>query len=282
MDKLRELASQSPVVVEFSTQRESTLALLAGEPKVFLSWNREQDQLMSRLHQALDSIPRETRPTVRFVTTDGLSLLTQIPDCDLLYLDTMYTAERISAELRMYAGKVRKYIAIYSTAKYGEVGAHNGPGMLPGIREWLGNNPKWRVSYHTDEQDGLTVLSHVAEELPALPSTPQMVFNYASFLVKHTLGGGGLATEETVKLRLDTCALCSFRTHDNKNPELPRCSKCGCFLAETPLGGPGKALLKTAQCPLAFWRTAEQLGRPIVPLTEKPSLSTPPKENAPA
>jgi hypothetical protein len=84
---------------------------------------------------------------------------------------------------------------------------------------------------------------------PALPSKPEMLFNFSRSVVNAGVTllkeGSILVPEETIKARVHTCLHCPaglFRSSDY------RCAheSCGCFLNL-------KIPLKSEHCPLYYW-----------------------------
>lgn len=160
--KLRELSSQCERVVEFGMRhRVSTVALLAGQPRHLLTiaGNHEPAFISLQKHAGI----------TQFEHRFGTSLDTDIPDCDLLFVDTRHTAEHLSQELRRHASHVRRWLVFHDTEVYGEVGEDGGLGLLPALREFLQREPQWRVVSHTRANHGLTVISRNPEDSPVVP-----------------------------------------------------------------------------------------------------------------
>lgn len=178
-----------------------------------------------------------------------------IPECDLLFEDSIHTAEHVFNILSKHAPKVRRFIAIHDTAIYGENGEGGGPGVLPALRRFMRENPVWSVIYHTQANNGLTVLARLQDDKPKLPPLPNMAWTYAKALAFHKLKGSPLADQATIDLRADTCAGCDQRTTENGNAEkvYNRCSVCGCYLDEGPSEREGKILWADSICPLGRW-----------------------------
>jgi len=76
------------------------------------------------------------------------SLEVQIPECDVLFIDSEHTYKQLTAELNMHHHKVKKYIAMHDT---------NMPELSNAMFEFI-ENTNWTIHYKTDSCNGLTVL----------------------------------------------------------------------------------------------------------------------------
>jgi hypothetical protein len=246
---LTQLASEADVVVEFGVRHGvSTVALLAGQPKRFVTYDLQRDE---RLAAMLRTVAGDTD----FEFRQGDSRNVEIEECDLLFIDTLHHADQLWAELWRHAPRTKRRICLHDTEIYGEQGDNGGPGLLPALRKYVRLHPEWSVIRHDSNNHGLTVLSRDPADKPDLPSTATQVWNYARALARMAAakvqGHELLVTEDQAGQRLDVCALCPLRNGE-------RCSKCGCYLVEWPdgtakAGQPGKAMLTTEDCPLARW-----------------------------
>jgi hypothetical protein len=234
--KLRDLAAQCAHVTEFGMRHGvSTVALLAGQPKRFVSYDLKHDPIAEVLRKQPGNTDFEFRR--------GDSLSVDIDETDLLFIDTRHTADQLWAELDRHAGKVRRWIVLHDTQIFGEHGEDGGPGLLPALRRFLQANPEWSVVYHTQANHGLTVISRDLRDKPALPGKLHMAANFAKAIAGHIADGAAKVDRETLERRLETCSLCDQRTDD-------RCAVCGCYLAE-------KASWRSSDCPLGKWPTLE-------------------------
>ena len=239
VEAMRDLASKSEIVVELSSWlKPALLALAAGHPKVLRSVCPGQKPEWPQLKQLLGGTD--------FAGLRSDSLAADPFPSDLLFVDTRHAADQLYAELSRWAPLCHRWLVIHCTETYGEKGDDGGPGVLPALRRYVRENPRWAVVDHSRANHGLTVLSCDPADRPALPSTVRQVLNFAKAVAKHKLSPLPLLSEEQVEARLDVCALCKLRLEE-------RCSKCGCPLIEGAAGMPGKALLATEDCPLAMW-----------------------------
>lgn len=175
LDTLKEWSEKCDTVIEFSERRESTVGLLAGRPKSFISFNKERDILFAHpdgaLHKAIRKQNDYNKSKGRDITTfstalGGDSLQVEIPEVDLLFIDTQHTATRLGAELMKHGHKVKRAIVVHDTVAYGQTGDDGGPGLTVALSFWIKENPEWFVAYHTATQFGLTIISKDERDRP--------------------------------------------------------------------------------------------------------------------
>lgn len=150
-DKLKGLASHSDVVIEFGMRKGvSTVSLLAGQPKRMISYDLRYDPIAEFLKS------RQGKTEFQFVIGDSLTI--DIEPCDLLFIDSLHTADQLTTELRRHADKVHRWIVLHDTELFGERGEDGGPGLLSAMHGFLSENADWSVDSFTNENCGLTVL----------------------------------------------------------------------------------------------------------------------------
>lgn len=155
MHFLRGLAAGCGSIREFGVRRGmSTVAFLAGKPKWLFSYDICPFPLAEEL--ARDALPDTL---FKFEQADTRKL--DIIPCDLLFVDTLHTADQIRAEL--LHGDVARMIAIHDTAPeaFGVKGEDGGEGIRLPIQEWLEARPHWRCEYETDKGYGMMLLKRV-------------------------------------------------------------------------------------------------------------------------
>jgi hypothetical protein len=80
----------------------------------------------------------------------GNSLHVEIPECDILFIDTIHAYPHLIQELNLHAHKVRKLIIMHDT---------NAADLKKAIQDFLKDNPKWCVARESTDSNGLTTLS---------------------------------------------------------------------------------------------------------------------------
>jgi hypothetical protein len=92
-----------------------------------------------------------------FINADVLAV--SIDRTDMLFIDTLHTADQLRDELDLHSAKVQKYLAFHDTAIYGEHGEDGGPGLNGVIAKFLIDvEPWWRECYRSTANNGLTIL----------------------------------------------------------------------------------------------------------------------------
>lgn len=149
---LRWLAMQAEVVVEFGVRTAvSTTALLAGQPRQLWSYDIRESP------QARELAALAGRTEFRFEVGDSRHV--QIPVCDLLFIDTRHDADQLAAELAAHHRQVRRWIALHDTTTFGMRGETPGrDGLWPSLRNFLSDQPSWRVWKDYRHNNGFTVL----------------------------------------------------------------------------------------------------------------------------
>jgi glycosyltransferase involved in cell wall biosynthesis/Tfp pilus assembly protein PilF len=85
----------------------------------------------------------------------------ELEQTDLLFLDTWRVEDQLREELRLHAGKARKYIVVHGTTTFDEQGEDEGHrGLGPALAEFLAGGA-FRVKERRTEGQGLTVLERV-------------------------------------------------------------------------------------------------------------------------
>jgi len=147
---LRSLAERCETIVELGVRDgQSTRALLVTPAKL-----RSYDLVLDSNVVNLFEISRHAGNDHEYIQADGLKL--DLPEVDLIFIDTVHTYNQLTQELRLHGNKARKYLAFRDTGEpfVGE--------LLPAIMEFLSWNPQWRVMYHTRDCHGFTVLERIA------------------------------------------------------------------------------------------------------------------------
>ena len=230
---LRELAARCPVVVDCGTRYNvSTIALAAGVQSmggelhvVALTEPAEINQL------------RKLQTKVKWIAGD--SLTADIPICDMLFLDTIHTADHVWRELNRLAPSVRRYIVLHDTISFGQVGEDGQPGLLSAVHAFITAHPEWTVIKHYHNNNGLLVLSQDQRDKKQPPPVHKLATKFAKAVALHVINNPHEVEKGVYAERLATCQVCELR-----NGEV--CGECGCNIeAKTKLAG--------EQCPVNKW-----------------------------
>jgi len=91
-----------------------------------------------------------------FVQADT-SELRSIPECDLLFIDTLHTYDQVVAEVEHHKN-VRRWMVFHDTILFGSNGERGQRGILPAIMTFLERNPEWKQRYQYRHNNGLMIL----------------------------------------------------------------------------------------------------------------------------
>jgi hypothetical protein len=170
---LKSLAEKCDHVTEITKRRESTVGLLAGRPSILVSYQKEQDVLLKTLSEAIIADAQAAESSARKVERHTIhwgvdsAAMNTIDETDLLFIDTVHTAERLKLELDQQASRVRRFIILRGTGANGEAGeGGNTHGLFYALRPFIAEHPEWFVIYHTNAEYGMTALSCIPEDRP--------------------------------------------------------------------------------------------------------------------
>lgn len=165
---LRSLASQCQSVVEMGVRGGcSAFALLAG-----LEQSHATDRWMIYLdinpcqNPKLEELAHQSNIKIDFVQADSRQV--EVPECDLLFIDTLHTYGQLSIELALHNQKAAKYIVMHDVeAPWGHKNeADDGSpkeGLQDAITDFLMDNKTWRIKDWYKNCHGLCVLERVNE-----------------------------------------------------------------------------------------------------------------------
>lgn len=156
---LRSLAESCETIVELGTRSgNSTVAFLASAPAsltcIDLSFSSLDE---TRLRGYID----EAQTQWTLLKRNSLDLSPRdIPECDMLFIDTLHTYTQIAHELT-FASRVKRIIAIHDTVLFWDNGQKGQRGIGPAISEFLDSEygSMWEVSYESSVNNGMMVLT---------------------------------------------------------------------------------------------------------------------------
>lgn len=95
-----------------------------------------------------------------FALEDDLKI--EIPECDLLFIDTLHTGEQLRQEFKLHAEKAKKYIILHDTEAFKLQGViPNSEGLQLAINDFLKENHTWKLREHFSNCNGLTILEKI-------------------------------------------------------------------------------------------------------------------------
>jgi hypothetical protein len=156
---LKKYAQECETIVEMGVRTiVSTWAFLSGNPKKLISVDYKYPiDYNSNDLPIVENIAKEKNIDFSFVLGDTRNLT--IPECDLLFIDTLHTYSQIKIELNLHSPKVKKYIIFHDTVSFRHIGENNlDKGIWPAIEEFLSQNPEWKIHEVYENNNGLTVI----------------------------------------------------------------------------------------------------------------------------
>jgi hypothetical protein len=253
-DTLKALASKCNVVVDMGVRNGThSVAFAAGHPKhLVIVGTKEPGELASLTKNAKDT-------KVQFVQGDSTTV--QIPDADLVFIDTEpHNADHVYAELVNVKPHAKRYIVVHDTeAPFGETGQGGDklPGVMAGVRRFAQEHDGWVVIRHYVNNHGLTVLScDPADHPPGLPPLWKQAINYGKSEIKDIANGRKRVSLQVATERYAICTSNGGRCPaEQRIIDLDRCANCGCHLMEQPGEGEqtGKVWRPLDSCRLGYW-----------------------------
>ena len=83
----------------------------------------------------------------KFIKKSSLDVI--IPDCDILFIDTLHTYTQLLQELTLHHRNVKQRIVMHDT---------NDVNLKNAIKDFISKNPKWSIEVETPISNGLTTL----------------------------------------------------------------------------------------------------------------------------
>ena len=165
---LTALASQCQSVIEMGVRGGcSAFALLAGleQSQWAGKWMLYLD-INDCQNKELEEIAHQHAIEIEFKKAD--SRYVDLPECDLLFIDTLHTYGQLSLELQLHSSKARKYIVMHDVeAPYGTKNEikDGSPkeGLQPAIQDFLAEFTNWRIKDWHENCHGLCVLERTNE-----------------------------------------------------------------------------------------------------------------------
>lgn len=184
LETLKNIASECNTVVEFGVRwMVSIFSFATSGCKNLLAYDINHPAGFDKYKfDQLEMYCKKYRINFQFFQKDVL-LLETIPECDLLFLDTIATYFQCKCELTLFSNKVKKYIVIHDTDLYAEQDEmsvtkeewinkynsneiiksiikfeNNSSGLTKAINEFLELNPEWEVFEKYTNNNGLTIL----------------------------------------------------------------------------------------------------------------------------
>lgn len=148
---LRDLASECETVVEMGVRTcVSTWAFIEGLKSggTLISMDIKHPSKYGSDLTPVENACKNKGITFKFYEAD--TLLTDIPEVDMLFIDTLHTYDQLKGELERHGNKAKKYLAFHDTVSCETE-------LMPAIEEFLKANKKWKIKEHYKNNNGVLV-----------------------------------------------------------------------------------------------------------------------------
>lgn len=149
---LRDLASECESVVEMGVRYcVSTWAFIEGlKPNTALvSIDIKHPSKYNGDLAAVEKACKNKGITFKFYEASTLEI--DIPEVDMLFIDTDHTYAQLKGELTRHGNKAKKYLVFHDTVSCETE-------LMPAIEEFMKENKKWKIKAHYTNCNGVLVL----------------------------------------------------------------------------------------------------------------------------
>lgn len=149
---LRDLASECNTVVEMGVRYcVSTWAFIEGMKKgtTLISIDIKHP---SKYGGDLKSVEKACNSKgINFKFYEVSTLEIDIPEVDMIFIDTDHTYAQLKGELARHGNKAKKYLVFHDTVSCETE-------LMPAIEEFMKKNKKWKVKEHYKNNNGVLIL----------------------------------------------------------------------------------------------------------------------------
>lgn len=158
---LKKYATDCDVVIEMGVRWiVSTWALLDAKPKKLISIDINHPNSCGGNLELVEKLAQEENLNFQFIQADTTKI--EIPECDLLFIDTWHVYDQLKKELQLHGNKAKKYIAFHDTKTFGTVGEDPAyKGLNLAINEFLSENKNWEIEKIYENNNGLTIIKRL-------------------------------------------------------------------------------------------------------------------------
>jgi len=159
LDTLKKYGEECDTIIELGTgQTISTWAFLAAKPKKIITVDLLHPSNRGINFDEIENEAQNLNIDFKFILSDSRKI--NLPDNDLLFIDTLHNYDVLREELHKHHNTVKKYIIFHDIVSFGnkdEIG--KGVGLLPAISDFLKNNPVWKEKERFNNNNGLLILT---------------------------------------------------------------------------------------------------------------------------
>jgi hypothetical protein len=157
LSTLYDLAKECETIIEMGVRTGVSTRVFLNTDASLISIDINKNTTVEKLFALADTKGK----SCQYIISDVLKI--EIPETDLLFIDTLHTYEQLKQELTLHGNKAKKYLIFHDTHTFG-VSGENGidkKGLMPAIIEFIIANSHWNFYIHNTNNNGLTVLKRV-------------------------------------------------------------------------------------------------------------------------
>ena len=150
---LRDLASKCDTVIEMGVRYcVSTWAFIEGLKKgtTLISIDIKHPSKYGGDLVSVEKACKNKGITSKFYEASTLEI--DIPEVDMIFIDTDHTYAQLKGELERHGNKAKKYLVFHDTVSCETE-------LMPAIEEFMKKNKKWKVKEHYKNNNGVLILS---------------------------------------------------------------------------------------------------------------------------
>ena len=173
---ISQIVSECKSVVELGTGQSAM-------DRVFLRYDVKLDTY--DIEDCPDNFLEEAKSAGKDVTFHKEDTLkVEIPETDILFVDSFHSYEQVKTELALHASKAKRYIIFHDTVLFAnknqgivcdeesdiQLAAESigileptTKGIVPAIEEFLESHPEWSIVYNSKEGNGMIVIKKLVE-----------------------------------------------------------------------------------------------------------------------
>jgi len=170
IDTLYEYGQYCETIIEMGTRMGSSIFAFAyAKPKKLTSIDIDTFPYSEQLKEVCKA------EGVEYEHIIGSTLELEIPEVDLLFIDTEHSYLQLKSELARHGNKVKMYLAFHDTTTFGHTdsssygdqglrtkeGEEEKHGLVPAIEEFMLANPHWVIDLIKTNNNGLTILKRI-------------------------------------------------------------------------------------------------------------------------
>jgi hypothetical protein len=172
LEIFKKYSEECDVVIEMGVRGiVSTWAFMMGKPKKMISIDINHPSEFGGNIEEVYRLAEENNIEYEFRLAN--TLICNIEDCDLLFIDTWHDYLQLKKELHRHHDKVKKYIIFHDTVSFGfrnenpyenynEEQEYNlSKGLNPAINEFCINNSNWYIHERFANNNGITILKRI-------------------------------------------------------------------------------------------------------------------------